>query len=179
MNESQISVRYAKALFNSAFEKNILDKVYEDMTLLAETCKQEEFQYLLLLPTLKPSEKVELIEQLFKSKVSETSMALIHLVIENKRDSYLSGIARNFNDLYRKAMKINSASLLTAEPVDEQALLRIKELLGKKYDSKVELSTRVNQDLIGGFVLTIEDMQYDASVSTSLRKFRKQLLQTR
>ena len=179
MNESQISVRYAKALFNSAYEKKILDKVYEDMKLLADTCKQQEFQYLLLVPTLKPSEKVKVVEQLFKSRISETSMALIDLVIENKRDIYLSGIARNFNDLYRKAMKINSASMVTAEPLDEQALLRIKELLGKTYDSKVELSTRVNQEVIGGFILTIENMQYDASVSTSLKKFRKQLLQTR
>jgi len=42
----------------------------------------------------------------------------------------------------------------------------------------VELSTAVDKDVIGGFVLTIEDLQYDASVATSLRKLKKQLLQT-
>ena len=49
MNESQISVRYAKALFQSASEKNILEQVYKDMELLALTCKQDEFQYMLVV----------------------------------------------------------------------------------------------------------------------------------
>lgn len=176
MNESQISVRYAKALFQSADEKKILDQVQKDMELLANTCKQPEFQNLLLVPTLQPSEKVKVVEKLFKPHICETSMSLINLVIDNKRESYLPGIARNFGDFYRKAMNISSASLLTAEPVAENALNKIKEMMARAYDSNVELSTRVNRELIGGFVLTIENMQYDASVSTSLRRFRKQLL---
>ena len=69
--------------------------------------------------------------------------------------------------------------MLTAEPVEAKALESIKEMLAKVYDSSVELSTKVDEGVIGGFVLTIENMQYDASVATSLRNFRKQLLQTR
>jgi F-type H+-transporting ATPase subunit delta len=42
----------------------------------------------------------------------------------------------------------------------------------------VELTSSVDGDVIGGFVLTIEDMQYDASVASSLRKMKKQLLQS-
>lgn len=179
MNESQISVRYAKALFQSASEKKVLDKVNSDMDLLAETCQQEEFQGILLVPTLQPSQKVKLMEQIFMSHVSDVSMAMIKLVITNKRDVYLPGIARNFRNLYRKEMNISSASLVTAEPVDSAALTSIKEMLAKAYEAKVELSASVNEEVIGGFVLTVEDMQYDASVATSLRKFRKQLLQTR
>ncbi len=179
MNESQISVRYAKALFQSASEKQILEQVNSDMELLAKTCKQEELQYMLIVPTLKPSQKLVLMEKLFKAHVSDTSMSMIKLVIMNKRDIYLPGIARNFRDLYRKAMKISSASLVTAEPVEDSALKSIKEMLTKAYDAKVELSTEVDKEVIGGFVLTIENMQYDASVATSLRNFRKQLLQTR
>jgi len=179
MNDSQISVRYAKALFQSASEKKILDQVNDDMELLATTCKQEEFQYMLVVPTLKPSQKVALMETIFKSKISDTSLSLIKLVVDNKRDIYLPGIARNFRDLYRKEMKISSATLLTAEPVEAKSLQRIIEMLGKAYDSSVELSTKVDEGVIGGFVLTIENMQYDASVAASLRDFRKQLLQTR
>jgi F-type H+-transporting ATPase subunit delta len=179
MNESQISVRYAKALFQSASEKNILEEVYKDMELLALTCKQDEFQYMLVVPTLKPSQKVKLMEAIFQSKISETSMSLINLVVKNKRDIYLPGIARNFRDLYRKAMKISSASLVTAEPVDEKALESVTKLLASVYDSSVELTTKVEEGVIGGFILSIENMQYDASVASSLRELRKQLLQTR
>ena len=179
MNESQISVRYAKALLKNASQKKILDQVNRDMDLLAETCRQEEFQYMLLVPTLKPGKKLKLMEAFFKSKISDTSLSMIKLVVENKRDIYLPGIARNFSTLYRKEMKISSASLVTAEPVETKALQEIKDMLARVYDSGVELSTRVDDGVIGGFVLTVEDMQYDASVSTGLRKLRKQLLQTR
>ncbi|MFO7671057.1 MAG: ATP synthase F1 subunit delta [Bacteroidales bacterium] len=179
MNESQISVRYAKALFRSASEKQILEQVSKDMELVAVTCDLEEFQYMLVVPTLKPSQKIKLMETIFTSKISETSLSLIKLLVQNKREIYLSGIARNFRSLYRKAMKISSAILVTATPVEDKALQSVKEMLARIYDSRVDLSTKVDEEVIGGFVLTIEDMQYDASVATSIRKLRKQLLQTR
>lgn len=179
MNESQISVRYAKALFQSASDKNILEQINSDMLLLAGVCKQEEFRYMLVVPTLQPSQKLKLMEAVFKSKINDTSLSLIKLVVQNKRELYLAGIARNFMDLYRKEMKISSATLVTADSVEDAALKSIKEMLAKAFGSKVELSSEVNQELIGGFVLTIEDLQYDASVASSLRNFRKQLLQTR
>jgi len=62
--------------------------------------------------------------------------------------------------------------------VDDSAMKSVKTLIAKAYDSDVELSSTVNKDVIGGFVLTIEDLQYDASVAASLRKIKKQLLQT-
>ena len=179
MNESQISVRYAKALFQSASEKNILDQVNNDMELLAQACKLEEFQYMLVVPTLKPSEKLKLMDAIFRSKISETALSLIKLVVDNKREVFLPAIARNFRSLFRKAMKISSASLVTAEQVDDRSLQSIKDMLARVYDSSVELTTRVDEEVIGGFVLTIENMQYDASVATSLKNFRKQLLTTR
>lgn len=178
MNESQISVRYAKALFMSASEKKNLDQVFRDMELLTEACKMEEFQYILVLPTLQVSQKSRAINTVFKASMSDTSLALIDLVIKNKREVYLPGIARNLMDLYRKAKGIRNAKLLTAHAVDEETLRGIKELIAETYDADVELNTSVDEDLIGGFVLTVEDLQYDASVATSLKKLKKQLLET-
>jgi F-type H+-transporting ATPase subunit delta len=179
MNESQISVRYAKALFQSASEKGVLDRVYKDMQVLTETCKLEDFTYMLELPTLQPSKKCELVKTILENELSETSLAMIYLVIKNKREGYLPDITRNYGDLYRLAKGIRAASLKTAQPVDKAAMSKIKSLIGKAYDSDVELTSSVDEEVIGGFVLTIEGKQYDASVASSLRKMRKQLLQTR
>jgi len=178
MNESQISVRYAKALFQSASEKKILDQVYKDMELVSDTCKLDDFQYMLAVPTLQVSQKVKVVGSIFSKVLSETSLSMINLVIKNKREVYLAGIARNFSDLYRKDQGIRSASLVTAIPVDDEAIKGIREMIKKAYNSEVELTASVDEDVIGGFVLTIEDMQYDASVASNLRKMKKQLLQT-
>ena len=177
MNESQISVRYAKALFKSAVEKKIRDSVNKDMELLAETCKLDDFQYMLELPSLQPSQKFKFISSIFAKKMSDTSLALINLVIKNRRESYLPGIARNFRDLYRTEKGIRSAELVTALEVDDSIIKSIRELITKSFDSDVELSASVDKDLIGGFVLKIEDLQYDSSVASNLKRMKKQLLQ--
>ena len=178
MNDSQISVRYAKALFQSASEQQLLDKVYQDMEVLTSTCKLEDFQYMLVVPTLQPSQKIKVLNTIFEKHVSKISMSMIDLVVKNKRETYLPGIARNFMDLYRKDKGIRKASLVTAQSVDESTMEGIRALIRKAYDSEVELSSSVHEDVIGGFVLTIEDMRYDASVASNLRKLKKQLLQT-
>jgi F-type H+-transporting ATPase subunit delta len=178
MNESQISVRYAKALFKSALDQKQLDDVYHDMELLADVCKRDDFQYLLVVPTLQPSQKIKLLGSIFEKYFSKLSLSLVTLVVKNKREVYLPGIARNFRDLYRKENGIRSATLVTAQPVDEPVMEKIRALIKKAYDSDVELSSAVDGNVIGGFVLTVEDMQYDASVASNLRKLKKQLIQT-
>jgi F-type H+-transporting ATPase subunit delta len=62
--------------------------------------------------------------------------------------------------------------------VDEAAMNGIRELIKKAYDSEVELTASVDGDVIGGFVLTIENLRYDASMASNLKKLKKQLLQT-
>ncbi len=178
MNESQISVRYAKALFQSASEQRILDTVYKDMEVLTSTCKLEDFQYMLGVPTLQPSQKEKLLRAIFEKHLSKISLSMIDLVVKNKREAYLPGIARFFRELYRKETGVRAATLVTAQAVDESEMNGIRKLIKKAYDSDVELTTVVDDDVIGGFVLTIEDMRYDASVASNLRKLKKQLLQT-
>lgn len=178
MNESQISVRYAKALFQSASEQRILDTVYKDMEVLTSTCKLEDFQYMLGVPTLQPSQKEKLLRAIFEKHLSKISLSMIDLVVKNKREAYLPGIARFFRELYRKETGVRAATLVTAQAVDESEMNGIRKLIKKAYDSDVELTTVVDGDVIGGFVLTIEDMRYDASVASNLKKLKKQLLQT-
>jgi F-type H+-transporting ATPase subunit delta len=178
MNESQISVRYAKALFESAAGQQLLERVYADMALLADVCRIREFNYMLITPSLQDSRKCALVDSVLKAHVAGISLSMIHLVIRNKREEYLPGIARNFRDLYRRSRGIKSASLTTAQQVDESVTKRIGALIKKTYKSGVELTASVDEEMIGGFILTIEDRQYDASVSSSLKKMKKQLIQT-
>ncbi|MEZ5071464.1 MAG: ATP synthase F1 subunit delta [Bacteroidales bacterium] len=178
MNESQISVRYAKALFQSASESKELEKVHGDMELLAQVCGLEDFGYMLELPSLQPGDKCKLVGAIFETKIGAKSLAMINLVIENKRETYLPMIARNFIHLYREAKGIRTATLQTAQELDKAAVEEIRKMLGNLYKSDVELTTEVDPGVIGGFVLTVEDMRYDASVATSLKKMRKKLLQT-
>ena len=176
MNDSKISVRYAKALFESARGKEILDEVRKDMLQLQEICKLEEFDYFLRSPVMKESQKRKVLTAILKDTVQPLTMALIDLVLKNNRELYISGIARNFEVQYKKHMGIKSAVLVSAISVDSTVKEKLITVLKEALDSKIDLNTKKNKELIGGFVIRIDDQQYDASVASKLKKIEKQLL---
>ncbi|MFC2129539.1 ATP synthase F1 subunit delta [Bacteroidota bacterium] len=176
MNDSKISVRYAKALFESALEKNILDEVRQDMIHLHEICKLEEFDSFLRSPIMKESQKRKVIGAIVEDKVQSLTMGLIDLVLKNNRELYIPGIARKFEVLYKKNKGIKSAVLVSAYSVDSNLKERVSKILKDAMKSKIDLTTEKNKELIGGFVIRIEDQQYDASVASKLKNIEKQLL---
>lgn len=176
MNDSKISVRYAKALFDSANEKGVLDIVRRDMLLLQELCSLEEFQYYLRSPVMKESQKRKLMKAMLEDKANALTLTLLDLVLNNKRELYIPGIARNFEDQYKKFKGIKSAVLVSPSTVDKSVEDKIVAVLKKALKSEIELKTEKNKELIGGFVIRVDDQQYDASVARKLKNIEKQLL---
>jgi F-type H+-transporting ATPase subunit delta len=178
MNESKISVRYAKALFLSAQENNQLDEVLKDMKLIDSTAGVNGFENYLVSPVIKTSAKKALIETVFKASVSELSMNFFYLILTNKRENYLRDIIRNFIDLYRENKGIKSANLRVPFKINEENKEKFHTLLENAFKSRVEMEEQLDPELIGGFILTVEDQQFDASVKTQLSKIKKKLLET-
>ncbi|HDR68706.1 MAG TPA: ATP synthase F1 subunit delta [Bacteroidaceae bacterium] len=178
MNESQISVRYARALFKSALEKNLPDRIYEDMVLLLEISKVKEFNSMIEAHTISNRQKYDITSEILKGKISSLSDSLIKLVIDNNRELYLPGIARYYKTLYKKYSGIKSVLMVTASSIDRSIKDNLKQLLEKALKTEIELSSEVDKSIIGGFILTIGDQQYDASVAASLKKIKKQLFET-
>ena len=176
MNESKISVRYAKALFESASEKGILDEVREDMEELQQVCVIPEFEYLVVTPVMKESQKCDVVHKIIGNKVNKLTLAMLDLIFRNGREQYLPAIARNYIDLYKKEKGIISASITSAAPLTDMARKQIEKIIRDAFKSPVELVAESNEKLIGGFIIRVDDQQYDASVATNLRKVKKQLL---
>jgi F-type H+-transporting ATPase subunit delta len=176
MNISRISVRYAKAIFDLALEQNIADKVNEDMKLIYEVASNPDFIFFLENPVLFPSKKQQVFIELFKDRVQELSLQFFKLLSENKREVYLKAIARNYFDNYRKHFGIKSAELVTAFAPDQKLKDEVTKILSKVFDSKIELKDNTDETLVAGFILTVEGMQYDASVSSKLKDIKNDLL---
>jgi F-type H+-transporting ATPase subunit delta len=176
MNDSQISVRYARALFESALEKALLDPVRNDMIEMQHILLIPEFQKLMISPVIKESKKIVIVKRLLEGRVQSITLSFMELLIKNGREFYIPAIARNFLDLYRKQSGIRSATFISAVPVSENLKIRIHKVIEKEIKSIIELKMETNEDLIGGFIIRIDDRQYDASVASSLRKMKKTLL---
>lgn len=179
MDQSAITVRYAKAFFSTAKEKNLLQQLKADIESVFEVCNtSQDFILLLESPVVKSSKKASIIKQIFESAVQELTLNFLLLIVNNKREVHIPGICRNFLDLTRKDQNIKSAVLTTATEVSDETTKKVQELLAKELNASVEISTQVKPDILGGLILRLDDNQYDASVATQLKKIKQNLLET-
>jgi len=179
MNYSKISIRYSKALFLLSKEKSLLDEINNDMILIQEVNKSsEEFRRLLESPTIQTSDKQKVLISIFQKKVDGLTMNILNLVVKNKRENFISDIARNFIDLFRKEKNIKAATLTTAIEVNNKVKDEVITLVKKIYNANVELTTVVDEEIIGGYVLRIDDKQLDTSISNKLKEINRDLINT-
>jgi F-type H+-transporting ATPase subunit delta len=177
MNISAIRVRYAKAFFSLAKEKKMLDTLKADIEKVFNVCNHSaDFVLLLESPVISTSKKAELITKIFKAEINTLTLNFLLLIANNKREAYIPGICRNFLELIRKDQNIKSAVLITASEINSKTIEKIRTLMEKELDAKVELASHVEPEIIGGLILRIDDKQYDSSVITQLRKIKQQLL---
>lgn len=178
MNDSKISVRYAKALYQSALEGSLLKEVMNDVLLIERAWETAGFLEMLYSPVVTTSSKKKVVSSVFKENISQLSYDFMMLLLSNKRETFLEAIFRNFKALYKEHEGIKSAEITLSSAIDESIKKKFLALLEKTFDSKIELTEQMKPEIIGGFILKVEDQQYDASVSSGLKKIKKRLLET-
>jgi F-type H+-transporting ATPase subunit delta len=171
---SRVASRYVKSLLNLAVEQKALDKIHADMQLFSATINNSrDLELMLKSPIVRHDKKNAILSAIFKSKVSALTMAFIDILTRKNREPLLPEIANEFHNAYNAYKGIGKASVTTPVPMDaktrEQFVAIVKQLSDRK---EVELDEKVDKDLIGGFVLNVEDKQIDASIRNSLRKLK-------
>jgi F-type H+-transporting ATPase subunit delta len=175
MNDSKISVRYSKALFQSALEKKVLDKVNQDMIFISEIFKISEIKEFLHSPIIVPSKKTAIFHNILGDNVETITLSLIDLVVKNGREIFLPAIARVFIHETMKYKGITETLLTTAVKVDSEVKKRIKDLVSEVFKTTVELKENIDTEIVGGYILRIDDNYIDASIRNKLRKIKKEL----
>jgi F-type H+-transporting ATPase subunit delta len=178
MNQSKIAVRYVKALYLLALEKDKLDRIHADIVLINQVLKDYiQLNQYLISPVVRPSRKLALIREVFSGSIDSVTLNFLSLLIRNKRENHLEDIIRRFFDVYREHKGIKAATIITAVTLDDKTREKFLTLLSSIYKTSIELQTKQEPGIIGGFVLKVEDQQYDASVATGLKKMKTALLQ--
>jgi len=177
MNQSKIAVRYAKALFELALEKDKLDAVRKDILFISQVLKDfPQYGLYLRSPVVRPSQKLASTREVFSGNITDISLNFISLLIENKREAQLEDIIRRFFDVYREYKGIKSVTIITAVPLNSSLKDKFLTILSSIYKKGIELQEHHDPSIIGGFVLRVEDQQYDACVASGLKKMKTVLL---
>lgn len=176
MNDGKISVRYAHAIFESALEKKLVDNVYRDMKHILVICTVPEFKEFLESPVIVPSKKMSILRKIFENNIEAITLSLLELTVRNGRESFLPGIARMFIHKTKEHKGITESVLTTAVKTNEKIKQQIIDLISGIFNTKVELEENIDNDIIGGFILKVEDSYIDASVRNKLRKIKKGMM---
>jgi len=178
MHNPRLANRYAKSLLSLAIEKNQLSTVYNDMQYLQSVAKlNREFVVVLKSPVISPEKKESIIGAVTNGKISDLTYLFIRLLIKKGREMNLPDITTAFIEQYKDYQQIYSVKLTTATPVSEEVKQKIVNQIKSQTTLKnIELTTEVNDNLIGGFILQIGDKLVDASIAYDLNVIRKQFL---
>ena len=101
MNDSKISIRYAKALFNAALETGIADKVMFDLVYIAEIITDDNYTYMLGSPVVRTIVKKDITNNIFKNKVEHLTLNFLNIILKNNSEEYLDRIIRNYHHFYK------------------------------------------------------------------------------
>ena len=177
MNDSIIARRYAKAFFKLGKERDTLGNYRNDLQKLYSFILQDEnFRFLLNNPVVTATKKQKIFDKLFKNYLSSEVLFFIKLLIKKRREVYMPDIIRAFNHFYLQHANIQQVKISSATKFDKETIDQIKSLLEQATGKSSEIETIKNTDLIGGFIIRIDDRQLDASVKGQLQSIRKQLL---
>ena len=174
MKETKIANRYAKSLFDLALEKELLDQVKNDMELVVSVCQEnKDFRMMLQSPIIFTEKKEAILKALFENQIQQISYFFLLIITRKKRESVLEAIAQQFVIIFKEYKNITMAKLSTAVELDKEVKTKVTDLLGKQTKGEIELLEEVDKDLIGGFVLSYDDKQYDASIKKQIKELQR------
>ncbi len=181
MDNGLIPYRYAKALYKFALEQNRTKEVYDIAKQVAAVFDSHpDMQKVLSNPFVKESDKSGVLIAAAGKSSDDAYERFVKLIVEHHREAYARLMMLAYCDIYRKANHILQAKITTSAPLEEKLRSRLRKLVEDSFkNSSIEFSESIDKDLIGGFVIDVDSVRMDASVSNELEQLRQTLLRSK
>jgi F-type H+-transporting ATPase subunit delta len=171
----EIAEVYARALFEAAKEDGVLDRVHEELGQFADALDSERnLQVFLFSPYFSSEEKKQGVRRIV-TDADERLLNFLELLAERHRMPALFRIRRLFDDLWADENKLLPVIVTSATDLDEGLVADIGKRIEEQTGRKVELSSNVDPDVLGGLRVRVGNMVLDATVRNRLEQLRKQV----
>lgn len=176
MADSIVAYRYAKSLFDLATEKKVVNEVNDDMTLFKKVC-DENRQFLVVLgnPIIRHHDKLEVLKKTFEKNVHPVTFSIFNVLTKKNRENLIYSIAEEFDKLYNQQKGIQKVTVTSVTPLTEAQKAEFIKIVGNSTGKQIVLEEKVNENLIGGYILSIGDTQIDTSVRKRLNELKLSL----
>ena len=177
MNYNRVAFRYAKALLLSCKGDNDkLEAVHNDMSFINNTFDEsEELKLFIDSKVIKDSDKLATLNEIFED-LNDLSKSLIKLLMKNRRIDLFDDVSKSFTVLYNDYVGNQEVTLTTASEVETNKLKEIEQKVKELTSKNVNLTNIVDKQIVGGFVLRVGDLKYNASFKDQLKKLEQEFL---
>jgi F-type H+-transporting ATPase subunit delta len=166
---------YANALFEVASENGVLDDVREQLGQFADELDQNrDLQIFLFSPYFSSQEKKDGIRKIVED-ADERFLNFLELLAERHRMPAIFRIRRAYDALWRDENRLLPVTVTSAVELDEGLVEGLGQRIEEQTGKKVELTSKVDADVLGGLVLQVGNMVLDASIRNRLEQLRKQV----
>ncbi len=172
---SRAAIRYAKAVLSLAQDKKATEDVQKDMQSIIITVQNSaELKMVLNSPLIKSEVKLASLREIFKNTGSITQQ-LFDTLIQNKRVDLLAEVAKQYIVLFDRLNNAQVAKVTTAVPLDKALSKKVSDKVKQLTGNEAILENIVDESIIGGFILRVGDLQYNASIANKLTNLKREL----
>ncbi len=173
MNLSLIGNRYAKALIALANEQGKLEEVYNDMKFFESVCTEnDEFRKIMANPIVRHEKKFGILKKIFENRVTNVTFSIFNVLTRKNREQLLYPIAQEFHKLYDEQKGIQKVQVSTPVALTDAQKAEFSRVVAESMNKTVELTEKIDESLIGGYVLKVGDTQIDTSVKHKLNELK-------
>jgi ATP synthase F1 delta subunit len=170
---------YARALFEVALERGVLDMVREQLAQFVDALSADrQLEIFFVSPYFSTAEKKDGLARMIEG-AEETFMSFLETLVERQRMPEIFHIRARYEDMWDTEMRLLPVEVTSAVALDEATVRSIGERIGSGTGNKVQLTTVVDPDMLGGIVLRVGNVILDASIKNRLNQLRKQVAQAR
>ena len=169
----EIARVYARALFEAAKDRGKLDVIRDQLGQFADTLSENrDLQLYFFSPYFSSAEKIEGLKRAV-SEAEPEFLNFLELLLEKGRMPAIYRIRRQYDTLWNRENKRLGVTVTSAVDLDPEVARRIGAEIEEQTGNTVELTSRVDPDILGGLVLQVGNMVLDTSIRNRLEKLRK------
>jgi ATP synthase F1 delta subunit len=168
---------YAEALFDVAKEKGKLDAIRDELSQFVDAVDgNRELQVFFFSPYFSSAEKVAGLKRAVSDADAEL-LNFLELLIEKQRMPEIFRIRRQLDELWKHENRRIDVTVTSAVTLEPAVVEKVGEEIERQTGQKVDLSSRVDAEILGGIVLQVGNKVLDASIRSRLEKLRKSVAQ--
>ena len=171
MKDIMLSKRYAKALFDIAIDSGETETVKNDLDMIsAVIAENNELRTIIANPFVSNERKNAIFNSIFQNHISDITKGFLTVLLEKKRGDQIQYIAEQYSELHNAHNNVVIVKVTTAVKMDDETVERIALKMSDKTNRKIKAVNVIDESIIGGFIINMDDYQYDASIKKSIHK---------